>query len=154
MVEKIVTNYLATEGKIQKHYYFRQNKRIPCYWWLIPYWCPNFQPSNQEKYYVWWHKKGYIMCELRKGLKKGKIIHILWINVFPPPPPYPRWPKLIIFTLQIFKASALWADAFYKSKCRMPVRPSVCPSVRLFTFEVPFKRLFAPTSQSLMSNIF
>ena len=27
----------------------------------------------------------------------------------------------------IFKASALWADAFYKSKC-----PSVCPSVCLF----------------------
>ena len=57
----------------------------------------------------------------------------------------------------IFKASALWADAFYKSKC-----PSVCPSVRLsvrlsvclFTFEVPFKRLFAPTSRSRMSNSF
>ena len=31
---------------------------------------------------------------------------------------------------------------------------SVCLSVRLFTFEVPFKRLFAPTSQSRMSNIF
>ena len=30
----------------------------------------------------------------------------------------------------IFKASALWADAFYKSKCP-PVCPSVCPSVRL-----------------------
>ena len=28
--------------------------------------------------------------------------------------------------LEIFKASALWADAFYKSKC-----PSVCLSVRL-----------------------
>ena len=28
---------------------------------------------------------------------------------------------------KIFKASALWADAFYKSKC-----PSVCPCVRLF----------------------
>ena len=45
----------------------------------------------------------------------------------------------------IFKASALWADAFYKSKC-----PSVCVSVRvfvrLFTCEVPFKRVFAPTS--------
>ena len=27
---------------------------------------------------------------------------------------------------EIFKASALWADAFYKSKC-----PSVCPSVCL-----------------------
>ena len=38
-----------------------------------------------------------------------------------------------------FKASALWAYAFYKSKC-----PSVCPSVCVFTFEVPFKRLFAP----------
>ena len=52
-----------------------------------------------------------------------------------------------------FKASALWADAFYKSQC-----PSVCPSVRLsvclFTFEVPFNRLLAPTSQSWMSNIF
>ena len=27
---------------------------------------------------------------------------------------------------RLFKASALWADAFYKSKC-----PCVCPSVRL-----------------------
>ena len=41
----------------------------------------------------------------------------------------------------VFKASALWADAFYKSKC-----PSVCLSVRLFTFEVQFNGLFAPTS--------
>ena len=53
----------------------------------------------------------------------------------------------------VFKASALWADAFYKSKY-----PSVCLFVRLsvcvFTFEVPFKRLFAPTSRSQMSNIF
>ena len=58
--------------------------------------------------------------------------------------------------LNVFKESALWADAFYKSKY-----PSVCGFVRvfvwvfvcLFTFEVPFKRLFAPTSQSCMSNI-
>ena len=52
-----------------------------------------------------------------------------------------------------FKALALWADAFYKSKC-----PSfclcVCLSVCVFTFEVPFNGLFAPTSQSRMSNIF
>ena len=34
------------------------------------------------------------------------------------------------------------------------VRLSVCLSVCLFTFEVPFKHLFAPTSQSRMSNIF
>ena len=32
--------------------------------------------------------------------------------------------------------------------------PSVRPSVCVFTFEVPFKRLFAPTSPSRMSNIF
>ena len=44
----------------------------------------------------------------------------------------PKW-KLKLFSIlmfllcDIFKASALWADAFYKSKC-----PSVCPSVRLF----------------------
>ena len=48
----------------------------------------------------------------------------------------------------IFKASALWADAFYKLKC-----PSVRLCVCLFTFEVPFKRLFAPTSRCRMSNI-
>ena len=53
------------------------------------------------------------------------------------------------FFLSIFKASAVWADAFYKSKC-----PSVRVSVRLFTFEVPFKRLFAPISRSQMSKIF
>ena len=34
------------------------------------------------------------------------------------------------------------------------VRLSVCVSVRPFTFEVPFKRLFAPTSRSWMSKIF
>ena len=37
---------------------------------------------------------------------------------------------------------------------RLSVCLSVCPSVCVFTFEVPFKRLFAPTSQSRMSNIF
>ena len=59
--------------------------------------------------------------------------------------------------LPIFKASALWADAFYKSKCPsvcLCVRLSVCPSVCVFTFEVPFKRFFVPTSQSRMPNIF
>ena len=48
-----------------------------------------------------------------------------------------------------FKESALLADSFYKLKC-----PSVCPSVRLFTFEVPVKRLFVPTSRSWMFKIF
>ena len=37
---------------------------------------------------------------------------------------------------------------------RLSVCLSLCPSVCVFTFEVPFKRLFAPTSQSRMSNIF
>ena len=36
----------------------------------------------------------------------------------------------------------------------LSVCPSVCLSVCLFTFEVPFNGLFAPTSQSQMSNIF
>ena len=34
------------------------------------------------------------------------------------------------------------------------VRLSVCVCLCLFTFEIPFKRLFAPISQSRMSNIF
>ena len=51
--------------------------------------------------------------------------------------------------MTLFKASALWADAFYKLIC-----PYVCVSVCLFTFEVPFNGLFAPTSRRWMSNIF
>ena len=44
----------------------------------------------------------------------------------------------------MFKANnILNADAFYKS---------ICPNVYLFTFIVPFKRLFAPTSQSQISK--
>ena len=37
---------------------------------------------------------------------------------------------------------------------RLSVCPSVCPSVCLFTFDVPFNGLFAPTSRSRLSNIF
>ena len=37
---------------------------------------------------------------------------------------------------------------------RLSVCLWVCVSVCLFPFEVPFKRLFAPTSRSRMSNIF
>ena len=44
----------------------------------------------------------------------------------------------------LFKALALWVDAFYKSKCCLSVRLSVRLFIRAFTFEVPFKRLFAP----------
>ena len=51
----------------------------------------------------------------------------------------------------IFKALAIWADAFYKSKC-LSVSLCVCLSVQLFTFDVPSKRLFAPNSQTRMSK--
>ena len=57
----------------------------------------------------------------------------------------------------IFTDSALWADSVYKSICPsvcLSVCPSVCLSVCVFTFELSFKRLFAPTSWSRMSNIF
>ena len=51
----------------------------------------------------------------------------------------------------VSKASALWANAFYKWKC-----PCVCVRlfVPVFTYEVPFQRLFAPPSQSRMSKNF
>ena len=52
------------------------------------------------------------------------------------------------FKTFFFKGSALWADAFYKSICLY-----VCLSVCSF-LEFPFNVLFAPTSQSRMSNIF
>ena len=49
--------------------------------------------------------------------------------------------KCISMILSDFKASALWADAFYKSKCPS-VCLSVCPSVH---FWGSFKCFFAPT---------
>ena len=58
-----------------------------------------------------------------------------------------NWYIFIIRLKIFFKAWALWADAFCKSIC-----PSVCLSV--YPLSVPFKRLFAPTSQGWMSNIF
>ena len=57
---------------------------------------------------------------------------------------YPIAKASIIYN-PLYKASALWADAFYKSKCPY-VCLCVCVSVCVFTFEVPFKRLFLPTS--------
>ena len=53
----------------------------------------------------------------------------------------------------IFQASALLADAFYKWICPH-VCVFVCLSVCVFTFEVPFKYLFASTSQTRMSKFF
>ena len=60
-------------------------------------------------------------------------------------------------SFQFFKASALWADAFYKSKCpsyclsvRLFVRPSVCPSMclllryRLNVFSPPLPEVRCP----------
>ena len=44
------------------------------------------------------------------------------------------------------------------SELMLSISRNVCPCVflfvRLFTFEVPFKRLFAPTSQSRLSKVF
>ena len=52
----------------------------------------------------------------------------------------------------IFEASALWANAFYRSKCLyvcLCVCLRVCPS----HFLTPFNGLFAPTSRSPMSKL-
>ena len=62
-----------------------------------------------------------------------------WIaSLCPPTPPPPPHILILSKVWLLFKALALWADAFYKLKC-----PSVCV----------FVCLFAPTFWSLMSNI-
>ena len=105
--------------------------------------------SNQTNYFVWWKalfsssffgkilvkNAAIVLGELQKKKKNTKTR------------------SSESHGRSIFKASALWPDAFYKLKCTS-VRPCVYPSVCLFTFEVPFKHLFAPTSRSRMSNIF
>ena len=57
----------------------------------------------------------------------------------------------ILVNTTVFKASALWADEFYKLIC-LSVCLFVCMFVRLFTFKLPLKCLFAPTSRSWMSK--
>ena len=58
--------------------------------------------------------------------------------------------ELCTGTVIPFNDYCFWATSiFYKSKC-----PYVCVCCCPFTFEVPLKRLFAPTSRSRMSNIF
>ena len=64
--------------------------------------------------------------------------------------------KITLATIQIlpqnfFKASALWADAFYKSKC-----PSVCPSVCPFVCSLLRYRLtvFLPPFPEVGCQIF
>ena len=66
--------------------------------------------------------------------------------------------EYLVFFVNIFKASPLWADASISRFVCLSVRLTVCLSVRLsvslsvrlsvrvFTFEVLFKRLFASTS--------
>ena len=75
----------------------------------------------------------------------GRSMEILVSNI----KVYSQVSSIYMLEINIFTESALWADSVYKSKCL-----SVCPSVRLcvypsvcvFTFEVLFKRVFAPTS--------
>ena len=91
-------------------------------------------------------RDGHLRFGWDSGFKIQSLTSIFQLNVLN----LDKWP--IFYHILIFKASSLWADAFYKSKCPS-VCLSVCLSVCVFTFEVPFKRLFAPTYQSRMSNI-
>ena len=79
-------------------------------------------------------------CTLITWFEKGRVHSFLGFQYF-------------LCAHLVCKASALWADAFYMSICPN-VCVCVCLSVCLFTFEVPFKHLFAPTSQSWMSKTF
>ena len=75
----------------------------------------------------------------------------------------PFWIVLQIFWRLCFQFNIAWHWFDFQSighlgqcflRVEMSVCLSVCLSVCVFTFEVPFKRLFAPTSPSQMSNIF
>ena len=61
----------------------------------------------------------------------------------------------VYIDLLLFKASALWADAFYKSKCPS-VCPSVCFTVRLFVCSLLRYRLnvFLPQLPDVGCSIF
>ena len=58
-------------------------------------------------------------CTIKSWLAVGKRKQYFLCNNY-------MWPKVVKTMLYIVKASALWADAFYKLIC-----PSFCPCVRL-----------------------
>ena len=62
---------------------------------------------------------------------------------------------LYIWLLKCFQSNRPSGPMLFISQnVHLSVCLSICPSVCLFTFEVLFKRLFVPTSQSRRSNIF
>ena len=77
------------------------------------------------------------------------FLHIQQPTTSPHLPRLPAYPPKVII-----KASPSGPMLSISRNVRPCVRLSVCLFVRLFTFEVPFKRLFAPTSRSRMSKIF
>ena len=108
----------------------------------------------QAKGYIWPYIPPLVLIRIqyllwiREGLKKRQIIHILWISVLPPPP-YPRRPKLIIFTIRNFHRIGPLG------RFDLVVPMSVCVLVCLFDIPfhvVYFEAYFAPTSRSRMSK--
>ena len=85
----------------------------------------------------------YVNRKKRLLIKEKEKHFLIWAKISNLP--LKQQACLCNINVAVFKALALWADAFFKSKCPS-VCPCVCPCVRLFTFEVPFKPLFAPTS--------
>ena len=88
--------------------------------------------------------------------KKRQIICILRISVLPPArPPLSASAKVNnIHTKEFSKHRPSGPMLSISQNVRLSVRLCVRLSVYLFTFEVPFDCLFAPTSRSWMSNIF
>ena len=111
----------------------------PGSWLLAPGSKPEMSGEKLGRLQGLWKSCGHPVRPLSQGLN-------VWVQLS-----HSQSYGNILFKL-IFKALALWADAFYKSIYPY-VCLCVCLSVCTFTFEVPFKRLFPPTSQGWMSKI-
>ena len=89
-------------------------------------WC-----KNKKKYQLicqgWQNTKGWVQKKSRQ------IIHFLWISVLPPPP-YPRRPGFIIFTLRNFFLST-FADP-------PPLGPYPLLSILIIFFKISIYKFF------------
>ena len=124
---------------------------------------PHPSRSNWGWSHRWWfwpHMEKLQNLFQRRGLPHTNFwflfMLLLVLSLLPQPLETNTWPLCcqMVCWLGVGKDMKALSQNYFCQNVRLSVRLSVCLSICVLTFEVPFKRFFAPISQSRMSNIF